>query len=164
MGVRMVIMIATDWSLTSLNALIVIDWDDTDWEGVPDMIPVVELRDRPIGRDPEMIENDSSSPSTEGVMENSLSFVRTKEDWEYENEVMDWRIVNERESDRSLTSFEALIVTDWDIMDREGEPDMIPVVELIDRPIGRYPDEIENESSSPSTVGITENDSSIDRT
>ena len=41
---------------------------------------------------------------------------------------------------------------------------MIPVVELIDRPIGRYPDEIESESSSPSTVGITENDSSIDRT
>ena len=33
------------------------------------MIPVVELRDRPIGRDPEMIENDSSSPSTEGVIE-----------------------------------------------------------------------------------------------
>ena len=94
MGVRMVIMIATDWSLTSLNALIVIDWDDTDWEGVPDMIPVVELRDRPIGRDPDEIENESSSPSTEGVMENSLSFVRTKEDWEYENEVMDWRIVN----------------------------------------------------------------------
>ena len=55
MGVRMVIMIATDWSLTSLNALIVIDWDDTDWEGVPDIIPVVELRDRPIGRDPDEI-------------------------------------------------------------------------------------------------------------
>ena len=44
------------------------------------MIPVVELRDRPIGRDPDEIENESSSPSTEGVMENSLSFVRTKED------------------------------------------------------------------------------------
>ena len=77
MGVRMVIMIATDWSLTSLNALIVIDWDDTDWEGVPDMIPVVELRDRPIGRDPEMIENDSSSPLTIGMIENELFFDRT---------------------------------------------------------------------------------------
>ena len=77
MGVRMVIMIATDWSLTSLNALIVIDWDDTDWEGVPDMIPVVELRDRPIGRDPEMIENDSSSPSTVGATENEPLIGRT---------------------------------------------------------------------------------------
>ena len=66
-----------DWSLTSLNALIVINWDDTVWEGIPEMIPVVELRDRPIGRDPEMIENDSSSPSTEGETENGLFFDRT---------------------------------------------------------------------------------------
>ena len=71
-----------DWSLTSLNALIVTDWDDTDWEGDPEMIPVVELRDRPIGRDPEMIENDSSSPSTVGTIENDSSFVRANEDWE----------------------------------------------------------------------------------
>ena len=48
--------------------------------GVPDMIPVEEFRDIFIGRDPYEIENESSSPSTEGVMENSLSFVRTKED------------------------------------------------------------------------------------
>ena len=41
---------------------------------------------------------------------------------------------------------------------------MTPVEVLRDNPIGRDPDEIENESSSPSTVGITENDSSIDRT
>ena len=82
MGVRMVIMIATDWSLTSLNALIVIDWDDTDWEGVPDMIPVVELRDRPIGRDADMIENETSSPLTVGVIENDSSFDRTNMDWE----------------------------------------------------------------------------------
>ena len=53
-----------DWSLTSLNALIVTDWDNTDWEGDPEMIPVVELRDRPIGRDPDMIENESWSPLT----------------------------------------------------------------------------------------------------
>ena len=66
-----------DWSLTSLNALIVTDWDNTDWEGDPEMIPVVELRDRPIGRDPEMIENDSSSPSTEGVIETGWSLERT---------------------------------------------------------------------------------------
>ena len=41
---------------------------------------------------------------------------------------------------------------------------MIPVVELRDRPIGRDPDEIENESSSPSTVGEIENDSFFGRT
>ena len=66
-----------DWSLTSLNALIVTDWDNTDWEGDPEMIPVVELRDRPIGRDPEMIENDSSSPSTVGATENEPLIGRT---------------------------------------------------------------------------------------
>ena len=30
--------------------------------GIPDMVPVNELNDRPIGRDPERIENDRSSP------------------------------------------------------------------------------------------------------
>ena len=66
-----------DWSLTSLNALIVTNWDDTVWEGIPEMIPVVELRDRPVGRDPEMIENDSSSPSTVGATENEPLIGRT---------------------------------------------------------------------------------------
>ena len=41
------------------------------------MIPVVELRDRPVGRDPEMIENDSSSPSTVGATENEPLIGRT---------------------------------------------------------------------------------------
>ena len=45
-----------------------------------------------------------------------------------------------------------------------GVPDMIPVDELIDRPIGRDPDETENESWSPSTVGMNETGSSLDRT
>ena len=45
-----------DWSLTSLWALIVINRDDTDWEGVPDMIPDEESIERPWGRDPEVIE------------------------------------------------------------------------------------------------------------
>ena len=66
-----------DWSLTSLNALIVTDWDDTNWEGIPYIIPVVELRDKPIGRDPEMIENDSWSPSTVGATENEPLIGRT---------------------------------------------------------------------------------------
>ena len=66
-----------DWSLTWLNALIVTDWDDTDWEGVPDIIPVDWLIDRPIGSDPEVIENESWSPLTIGVIENGWYFDRT---------------------------------------------------------------------------------------
>ena len=81
-GVRMVNVIVLNWLLTSLNASIVTDWDDTNWEGIPYIIPVVELRDRPIGRDPEMIENDSSSPLIVGTIENDSSFVRANEDWE----------------------------------------------------------------------------------
>ena len=73
----MVIERENDWLLTSLNASIVTDWDDTNWEEIPYIIPVVELRDKPIGRDPEMIENDNSSPSTAGVTENDWSFART---------------------------------------------------------------------------------------
>ena len=66
-----------DWSLTWLNALIVTDWDDIDWEGVPDIIPVEGLSDRSIGRDPDMIENESWSPLTIGVIENGWYFDRT---------------------------------------------------------------------------------------
>ena len=73
----MVNVIVWNWLLTSLNASIVTDWDDTNWEGIPYIIPVVELRDRPIGRDPEMIENDSSSPSTVGATENEPLIGRT---------------------------------------------------------------------------------------
>ena len=92
-GVRTVNEREIDWLLISFDAMIVTNWDIIEWEGEPDMIPDVELSDNPIGSDPDEIENESSSPSTEGVMENSLSFVRTKEDWEYENEVMDWLTV-----------------------------------------------------------------------
>ena len=65
------------WLLTWLNALIVTDWDDTDWEGVPDIIPVDGLIDRSIGRDPDVIENESSSPLTVGMIETGSSLVRT---------------------------------------------------------------------------------------
>ena len=34
------------------------------------MIPEDELSDNPIGRDPDVIENETSSPSTVGVVEN----------------------------------------------------------------------------------------------
>ena len=82
MGVITVNERENDWLLTWLRALMVTDWDDIAWEGIPEMIPVDELRDRPIGRDPEMIENDSSSPLTIGMIENDSSFVRANEDWE----------------------------------------------------------------------------------
>ena len=71
-----------DWSLTWLNALIVTDWDDTDWEGVPDIIPVVELIYRPMGRDPDVIENDNWSPLTVGVIDNDSSIKTVNEVWE----------------------------------------------------------------------------------
>ena len=70
-----------DWSLTSLNALIVTDWDDIDWEGVPDIIPVEGLSDRSIWRDPDMIENESSSPLIVGMIEIGSSLDRTYDDW-----------------------------------------------------------------------------------
>ena len=44
------------------------------------MIPVERSRDRPIGRDADMIENESSSPLTVGVIENDSSFDRTNMD------------------------------------------------------------------------------------
>ena len=66
-----------DWSLTWLNALIVTDWDDTDWEGVPEIIPVDWLRDRSIGSDPEVIENEIWSPLTVGMIETGSSLDRT---------------------------------------------------------------------------------------
>ena len=71
-------------------------------------------------------------------------------------------MVNDRMINRWLTWFEALIVTDWDDNDWEGDPEMIPFDELSDNPIGRDPDEIENESLSPLTVGQRENGTPFD--
>ena len=65
-----------DTSLTWFNALIITDWDKMNWEGDPDIIPVDGLNDKPIGSDPEMIENEISSPLTEGMIENGLFFFR----------------------------------------------------------------------------------------
>ena len=41
------------------------------------MTPVDVLSESPTGRDPDMIENERSFPSTEGMIENGLFFVRT---------------------------------------------------------------------------------------
>ena len=67
---------ATDRLLISLNALIVPDWYEIDWEGIPEIIPEVELRKRPSGRDPEMIEKENWSPVIEGVIEKDSFFDR----------------------------------------------------------------------------------------
>ena len=77
MGVRTESEIVTDLSLIWLVALIVIDWEEMDWEGIPDIIPEVRLRDSPSGRDPSMIEKESWSPLNEGVIENETSLGMT---------------------------------------------------------------------------------------
>ena len=71
----------TDWLLTWFDDSIVTERDDTDLEGVPDTNPVVRLSDRPMGRDPEVMENDKSSPFTVGVIATGLSLDRVYCDW-----------------------------------------------------------------------------------
>ena len=66
----------TNWSLTSLNALIVTDREEIEWIGIPYIVPFEGLRYSPIGRDPSMIENTRLSPLTEGSIENESSFDR----------------------------------------------------------------------------------------
>ena len=41
------------------------------------MTPVEGLRDKPVGRDPDEVENDKSSPSIEGEIENGSFLDRT---------------------------------------------------------------------------------------
>ena len=74
----------------------IVNWVDPTWldawmvmfvrgmedRGVPDMIPVDESNDRPIGRDPDMIENESWSPLTVGVIDNDSSIKTVNEVWE----------------------------------------------------------------------------------
>ena len=45
----------------------------TDREGIPDITPVDSLRMSPVGRDPDKIEKERSSPSITGVIENDSS-------------------------------------------------------------------------------------------
>ena len=58
---------------TLLDAWMVMFVRGMEDRGVPDMIPVDESNDRPIGRDPVMIENESWSPLTEGMIETGSS-------------------------------------------------------------------------------------------
>ena len=66
-----------DWSLTWFDALIVTNWDDTNWDGIPDMIPVDGLSNSPVGSDPDEIVNDKSSPLIVGVIEDGSFLDRT---------------------------------------------------------------------------------------
>ena len=72
--------------------------------------------------------------------------------------------MNERENDWSLTWLKALIVTEWDDNDWEGDPDMTPVDGLRFNPIGSDPDDTVNDRLSPLIVGVIENDSFLVRT
>ena len=51
-------------------------------EGIPEMIPVVELRERPGGRVPEVIMNRGFSPEMIGEIENDCPLMRVNENWE----------------------------------------------------------------------------------
>ena len=48
-------------------------------EGIPEMIPVDELRERPGGRVPEVILKTGSSPEMIGVVENDCPLMRVNE-------------------------------------------------------------------------------------
>ena len=56
------------------------------------------------------------------------------------------------------------MITDWDMTDWEGVPEITPIDEFRVSPVGRDPDRIENEGSYPWIVGVIEKESSIDRT
>ena len=65
-----------------LEAWIVIDVDGNVDEGIPEMIPVDWLRDRPGGRVPEVIVNTGLSPEMIGEIENDCPLMRVNENWE----------------------------------------------------------------------------------
>ena len=47
-----------------------------NWEGVPSITPVDGFRDRPIGSDPDVMENKGSDPLIVGEIETDSSFAR----------------------------------------------------------------------------------------
>ena len=65
-----------------LEAWIVIDVDGNVDEGIPEMIPVDWLRERPGGRVPEVIVNRGLSPEMIGEIENDCPLMRVNESWE----------------------------------------------------------------------------------
>ena len=66
----------------SFCALTVTCLSVTDWKGVPEMTPVFEFSDNPVGSVPEVTEKTTNSPVTVGVAENAVLFVSAKEDSE----------------------------------------------------------------------------------
>ena len=77
MGRRMVKVSSVVLNPKSFCALTVTWWFITDWVGIPVTIPVVELRDNPEGRDPEMTEKTMESPVTMGVAEKETALGMT---------------------------------------------------------------------------------------
>ncbi len=55
-------------------------------------------------------------------------------------------------------------MTDCNLTNSEGTPDITPVEGLRDKPGGRDPDEVENERLSPLIEGVAENGLFFDRT
>ena len=147
-----------DWLLTSFSALIVTDRDVSNWEGVPEIVPVDELRTRPEGRDPDTTENIAPSPLIRGVTENTCPWAMIYSDCEYENDVIGLRMVNVRENVLLFTLFSAWTVIVWDVTVWVGIPDMTPVEVWIDRPEGRDPDTIVNTTLLLSILGTIETD------
>ena len=76
MRVRTLNVRVTFWLFTWLDASIVTDWDKTNSEGVPSITPVDGFRDRPIGSDPDVMENKGSDPLIVGEIETDSSFAR----------------------------------------------------------------------------------------
>ena len=71
-----------------LTASIVTDWEESNWEGDPEMTPVDGLIDRPIGSDPETMEIVETLVRL-GVIEKDNPWPRVRLVWGYE---MRWMI------------------------------------------------------------------------
>ena len=67
---------------SSFEAWTVRDENEIVVEGIPEMIPVDELRFKPGGRVPEVIVNTGFSPEMIGEIENDCPLMRVNESWE----------------------------------------------------------------------------------
>ena len=95
----------------SFCALTVTCLSVTDWEGVPEMTPVFEFSDNPVGSVPEVTEKTIHSPVTAGVAEKEMLLGRANEDCGYAKDEMGRSTVKVREVVFVPKSFCALTVT-----------------------------------------------------
>lgn len=140
----------------SFCALIVTCLPVTDWVGVPEMTPVLELSVSPVGRVPEVTEKTIHSPVTAGVAEKEMLLGRANEDCGYAKDEMGRSTVKVREVVFVPKSFCALMVTSRSETDWEGVPEMTPVLEFSVSPVGSDPDTIEYVIDSPIMCGEME--------